>query len=115
VHIPLISITNRYGQSLTNKAGMSFDLEPYKQNGLWSKDKKLISELKSKVAAFLLQGAEAAFIHTLTYLSNNYDFDCINNQHDGLLTISTIPQESIELAIQQSGLKYAKLVEKPIV
>ncbi len=94
---------------------MSFDLEPYKQNGLWSKDKKLISELKSKVAAFLLQGAEAAFIHTLTYLSNNYDFDCINNQHDGLLTISTIPQESIELAIQQSGLKYAKLVEKPIV
>lgn len=115
VHIPLVSIINRHGQSLTNKSGMSFDLEPYKEKGLWTKDKKLISELKSKVAAFLLQGAEAAFIHTLTYLSNNYEFDCINNQHDGLLTISTIPLESIELAIQQSGLKYAKLIEKSII
>ena len=115
VHIPLVSIINRHGQSLTNKSGMSFDLEPYKEKGLWTRDKKLISELKSKVAAFLLQGAEAAFIHTLTYLSNNYEFDCINNQHDGLLTISTIPLESIELAIQQSGLKYAKLIEKSII
>jgi hypothetical protein len=112
-HIPLVSVTNQYGQSISNKTGITFDLEPYKVNGIWTKDKKEMSELKSRLAAFLLQGAEAAFIHSLTYLSNNYDFDCLNNQHDGLITYGEIPKEAIEQAIQQSGLIYAKLIEKP--
>jgi hypothetical protein len=112
-HIPLVSTTNSSGQSITNKAGMTFDLEPYKVNGLWTSDKKSMSELKSRLAAFLLQGAEAAFIHALTYLSNNYEFDCLNNQHDGLITYGEVPKEAIEKAIQQSGLIYAKLIEKP--
>jgi hypothetical protein len=112
-HIPLVSTTNSSGQSISNKAGMSFDLEPYKVNGLWTSDKESMSKLKSRLAAFLLQGAEAAFIHALTYLSNNYEFDCLNGQHDGLITYGEVPMEAIEQAIQQSGLIYAKLIIKP--
>jgi hypothetical protein len=51
----------------------------------------------------------------LTYLSENYDFVVVSNQHDGLITIHTIPSQAVEDAIVQSGLKFAKLIEKPLM
>ena len=66
-----------------------------------------------KVAAFVLQGQEAAFIHWLTLLSCDYDFDVVGNEHDGLITIGTIPDEAVNEAATRSGLKHASLSEKP--
>lgn len=42
---------------------------------------------KAKVAAFVLQGQEAAFIHCLTALSLQYDDKVLQNEHDGLIPL----------------------------
>ncbi|WP_427162627.1 hypothetical protein ACQFX9_14390 [Aliinostoc sp. HNIBRCY26] len=71
-------------------------------------------KLKSTLAAFVLQGQEAAFIHELTLLSLQYDYQVISNEHDGLVTVGDIPDEAVQKAAEKSGLKYAKLDEKPL-
>jgi len=70
---------------------------------------------KSAMAAWLLQGKEAAFIHRLTLLSDEYDYEVIANEHDGLLIIGEIPLEAIETALDRASFKYAKLAKKPFV
>ena len=72
-----------------------------------------IWQIKSKLAAFLLQGQEAAFIKTLTILGAKYGFRPIADEHDGLIVIGNIPDEAVEEAARLSGLQNAKLVEKP--
>jgi hypothetical protein len=69
-------------------------------------------ELKKKLAAFLLQGREAAFIHTLTGYADEYGFRVISNEHDGVVTIGAIPQEAIERAKCKLDMDYVDLVEK---
>ena len=69
-------------------------------------------ELKKKLAAFLLQGREAAFIHKLTALSAQYDFQVISNEHDGLVTIGPIPDQAIERAKTTQDMPYVEFVEK---
>lgn len=76
---------------------------------------KLDWEAKSEVAAFLLQGQEATFIHKLTIISKQYGYKPMANEHDGLITIGDIPQEAIEEAASFSGLKYAVIEDKPFV
>ena len=70
-------------------------------------------KVKSKVAAFVMQGQEAAFIHALTNQSVNYDYKVIANEHDGLICIGTIPDEAVRKAAEMSGLKTPTLEEKP--
>lgn len=69
----------------------------------------------SKIVAFLLQGQEAAFIHSLAALGDKYDFQVIANEHDGLVTIGTIPDKAVSEAAEQSGLRQPVLIEKPFV
>ncbi|MBD2101770.1 hypothetical protein [Leptolyngbya sp. FACHB-261] len=76
------------------------------------KDKNLLTR---KISAFILQGAEAAFIHHLTLLSDEYGFKVLSNQHDGLVTLGTIPEEAVEIAREKSGLKRAEIEEKPFL
>lgn len=71
-------------------------------------------KLKATLAAFVLQGQEAAFIHELTLLSLQYDYQVISNEHDGVVTLGEIPEEAVQKAAEKSGLKYAKLEEKAL-
>ncbi|KZL49345.1 hypothetical protein A2T98_13075 [Nodularia spumigena CENA596] len=70
-------------------------------------------KVKSKLAAFVMQGQEAAFIHALTNQSVNYDYKVIANEHDGLICIGIIPDEAVQKAAEMSGLKTPTLEEKP--
>lgn len=65
------------------------------------------------VAAHLLQGREALFIHTLTSLSERYGFQVIGNEHDGLITIGIIPESAIQQTQKVTGLHRLELREKP--
>ena len=77
-------------------------------------DLKGSSDDKKRVlAAFVLQGFEAGFIHHLTLLSREYDYEVLSNQHDGLIALGEIPQAAVERAKEISGLHYANLEVKP--
>ena len=78
-------------------------------------DGKQIWKRKSTIAAFFLQGQEAALIHNLTTLSLEYDYKVLQNEHDGLITIGIIPSEAVERASLMSNMKYVSLEEKPFV
>lgn len=69
---------------------------------------------KRALAAHMLQGREALFIHSLVLLSrlNQFDFEVVSHQHDGLVTIGEIPQEAIDLLKQDSAMEYVQLEEK---
>lgn len=77
------------------------------------KAKHSLWKVKATLAAFILQGQEAAFIHNLTVLSLKHNYKVCRNEHDGLYTKGEIPQEAITEAGNLSGLKFAILVEKP--
>jgi len=68
-----------------------------------------------QLAAFILQGMESYFIYTVMSLANDYGFEVISCEHDGLLTIGEIPQEAIDYAIAETALTCCNLVEKEIV
>ncbi len=95
------AVPGRGGRYVTNAAGMTFRT-----------DDKAGFPLRSKLAAHLLQGLEASFIHRLTALGPTFGFSAVNNQHDGLLTVGPIPPAAIEQAQADSGLRYATLKEK---
>ena len=74
---------------------------------------KDIWQRKAKIAAFVLQGQEAAFIHHLTIMSLQYDYKVIQNEMDGVITVGTIPNEAVLQASGYAGMTYASLEEKP--
>ena len=65
------------------------------------------------MAAHLLQGREALYIHTLTTLAPKYGFEVISNEHDGLVTIGEIPKAAQAEARRKSGVRRTVLAEKP--
>jgi len=70
-------------------------------------------ERKKKLAAFLLQGREAAFIHALTARAEDHGFVVISNEHDGLVTIGAIPEAAVDEVRQALDMPYVQLPEKP--
>lgn len=109
-YIPMTAVNKHGNQYLVNRTGMTLCISDFKTDkGKW----KNLTKFKRKLCAFLLQGGEAAFIHHLTIISKQYNFTPLNNQHDGLIVIGEIPQEAIDYARAESGLKYAILEEKP--
>jgi hypothetical protein len=72
-------------------------------------------ELRRKAAAHILQGQESAYIHHLTVLSKSFDFAPVSNQHDGLITLDSIPDEAQRMAAELSGFRHAYLELKPFV
>lgn len=69
----------------------------------------------SKLAARILQGQEAAYIHKLTLLSKDYDFKVVANEHDGVITQGKIPEKVLERVKEEVGIENFELVEKPIL
>ena len=87
-----------------NAAGMRF----------WLKDEPDPVKLKARLAAHVLQGLEAAFIHTLAALGTKYGYDVLGNEHDGLLTLGEIPAKAVDEAKVLSGVHDVLLLEKPL-
>ena len=113
-HYVLTCTTVAQGKEyVTNRTGVTFPIWQYRKQ---KADKKVwvnLNELKRKLAAFYLQGNESCFIHHLTCLSTQFDYEVYGNAHDGLITRGEIPEEAVEIAKELSGLRYAILVEKP--
>jgi hypothetical protein len=68
------------------------------------------------LTSFYLQGTEAAFIHYLskTEIQQKYNYEVINNQHDGLVTIGVVAEAAVQEARKALNLPYAFLEEKEI-
>ncbi|PAP74804.1 hypothetical protein B1759_16635 [Rubrivirga sp. SAORIC476] len=73
--------------------------------------------LASRLAAFLLQGLEASFVHRLAILGASYGFEPVSHEHDGLVTIGEIPRAAVEEARGLAGLPPGAVIvgEKPFV
>ena len=73
--------------------------------------------LKARLAAFLLQGREAAFTHALTASSDKYGFRVISHEHDGVVVIGTVPEAAVDEAADAARLPddLVDFVAKPFV
>ena len=82
---------------VTNKAGMK------KGFGEVPEDPVERQHLASELAAFVLQGAEAAVIHSLASLGTKYGFSPVANEHDGLITLGPVPGAAVKEAAEMAG------------
>ena len=103
----------------TNKADCRLNLTEFTKHKPNAKSKEkanynLKSEGKRKLAAHILQGKEAAFIHYITSFSDDFGFTVVSNQHDGLIIDGNIPLELIQNAKDFAGFPNAELIEKSI-
>lgn len=81
----------------------------------YSKEKgNAIAKSRRKLAAFILQGQEACFIHHLTILCNDNGIKVMRNEHDGIITDNMIPEKIIRIAGTRAKLKGAELDRKPL-
>lgn len=68
---------------------------------------------KAAYATSRLQGLEAAYMHALAVLAEEYDFEFLRNEHDGAVVLGEIPAEARKRAREMSGFERARLEEKP--
>jgi len=101
------------GWCMKNHCGVSF----YRDE--WTEDEDEHSwchRARTRVMAWALRGLEAAFCHSLTILSEEYDYEVAANEHDGLIVDGELPDEDesdvIDQAREMSGFHRAELVEK---
>jgi hypothetical protein len=93
------------GGYMQNACGISF------RPSDWSEGHKR----RSKGMAWLLQGLEAAFVHSITILSEEYEkYTVVANEHDGAIVDGEVPEEAIERAREMSGFTRAKFMRKPL-
>ena len=73
--------------------------------------------MKSRLAAFLLQGREARFAHELAAMSAEFGYRVLSPEHDGLVVQGTILQEAVTRAAESARLppNLVAFVEKPIL
>ncbi len=75
------------------------------------------SRRRARLAAFVLQGREAAFVHALAASAKEFGFVVLSHEHDGLAVQGEIPDAAIARAATAAGLPPERLVleEKPFV
>ena len=73
-----------------------------------------INKCKRKLAAFILQGQEACFIHHLTIICAENGIPVYKNEHDGLITGEKIPKKLVKKAAKLSGLNNPVLKRKSL-
>jgi len=100
--IPNCSYQGDGNHWLKNDVGCTFKLPSDKNGRSW------LPEL----IAFLLQGREAYFIHTLTVEAAHEDITVISNEHDGLVTLNEISAAVIDKVRRKTGMDYIQLPEK---
>lgn len=104
------------GRVARNYCGITFCKHDYKEpvfdeDGNVA-DYKYGHKARSKAMAWYLQGLEAAYVHALTILSEKYNYRVMANEHDGLITIGSIPEEAWKEARELSGARRAELTDK---
>ena len=95
---------------LTNEAGAKVAVEDLMEEGKpW--------KLKARLAAFLLQGREAALMHALAASAAEYGFRVLSHEHDGLVVAGEVPEAAVEAAarIARVPMDLVDLVDKPFV
>ena len=102
--MPQVAYPGRGGKYVKNDTGSTLNVKHLKSEKAWKR--------RAKLAAFLLQGKEAAFIHALTILAPSYDYEVISNEHDGLVTLGEIPEAAVEQVKQTRSMQYVEMVEK---
>ena len=72
-------------------------------------------KLQARLAAFLLQGREAALMHTLAASADAYGFRVLSLEHDGLVVAGEVPPEAVEAAARAAAVptELVALEEKP--
>jgi hypothetical protein len=98
------------GYSVQNPCGLSFSINDEKlmENGEANRYKQ-----KAAYATSRLQGREAAYIHALTILSVEHDYEVLRNEHDGAVVLGEIPDDARQKARDISGFYRAIIEEKP--
>ena len=66
---------------------------------------KTINKCKRELAAFILQGREACFIHNLTILCSKNDLPVYKNEHDGIITGKKVPDRLVDMAAKKAKLE----------
>jgi hypothetical protein len=100
--IPDHAYQGRGGYWLRNDVGCKTKVPPRTEARKW------LPEL----IAFLLQGREAYFIHTLTLAASRKGITVISNEHDGLVTLDELPDSVINRVRRETGMDYVQLPEK---
>lgn len=90
-------------RKLKNDIGCKFDMSEWRTP----------FELRSQLAAHLLQGREAYFVGTLAVQAAKYGFVPIAHEHDGLVTLGEIPPQAIEETIAATGILSLAVEQKP--
>lgn len=73
-----------------------------------------LPEIKRKIAAFILQGQEACFIHHLIILCKKQNIPVYRYEYDGLMTGAPIPLPLVKKAAKQANMVTPKLELKDI-
>lgn len=107
VWVPETQTYGRGGRFVTNAAGMKMPVSGLNGSGG--------AAVRRQLAAFVLQGQEAAFVHALTALAPSYGFVPISNEHDGIVTVGEVPTTAVDRARDAVEMPYVVLVEKPFV
>lgn len=99
VYVPANAVRNNADgkRYLTNEVGAKVSVEELAEDSPpW--------QLRARLAAFLLQGREAALIHTLAASSRQYGFEVFSHEHDGLVVLGEVPDEAVEAAARAARL-----------
>lgn len=102
---------SRFGYFVSNPCSIPFSI--YDARLAESGDQPDRYNQKAGFATSRLQGREAAYIHALTLIQDDFDYEVLRNEHDGLVVVGTIPDEAREMARRISGFHRANLEEKP--
>lgn len=107
VWLPKKAVNSGKGWSVRNDAGALLNRDRYIR---WDKP----GVQRAKLASFVLQGIESGFIHELTSMLSEYEVVPISNEHDGLVTLSQIPDEAIRRVQKRRQMPFLRLEIKPI-
>lgn len=112
VYVPANAVLNNADglRYLTNEVGAKVSVEELAEGGKpW--------QLKARLAAFLLQGREAALVHTLAVSAGRYGFEVLSHEHDGLVVAGDVPREAVEAAARAARIppELVDLDTKPFV
>jgi hypothetical protein len=102
---------SRFGYFVSNPCSIPFSI--YDARHADSGDEPDRWNQKTAFATSRLQGREAAYIHALTLIQDDFSFDVLRNEHDGLVVVGSISNEAREMARRISGFHRAELETKP--
>lgn len=87
-----------------NSCGKSFVFNPNQQ----------LPKNKRVLAAHMIQGMEAYFIHTLTVKAKSFDVKVVDNEYDGVRVLGDL-SDRLQMAVRaETGLNF-EVVEKPYI